>query len=217
MPIVASHSLHALIRAVCAAGGSALEEATLVADQLVEANLTGHDSHGVGLLPVYVRCAARGLAGRQPPRRGRDRSRRGAGGRGPARLWPGDRPRGDAARDGARRRRGRGAARDPQQLPSRPHRPLGGAVRARRLRLDPLRQRHRPSAAAGALRRGRGAGQHQPVLRGAAGAGRAARAARHGDQQDRRRQGAGSPPIAACRCRRTACSTPRAGRPATAA
>jgi hydroxycarboxylate dehydrogenase B len=61
MPIVASHSLHALTRAVCAAGGSALEEATLVADQLVEANLTGHDSHGVGLLPVYVRALHEGL------------------------------------------------------------------------------------------------------------------------------------------------------------
>ena len=60
MPIVASHSLHALIRATCAAGGSALEEATLVADQLVEANLTGHDSHGVGLLPVYVRALHHG-------------------------------------------------------------------------------------------------------------------------------------------------------------
>jgi uncharacterized oxidoreductase len=60
MPIVASHSLHALICAVCAAGGSALEEATLVADQLVEANLTGHDSHGIGLLPVYVRCLQEG-------------------------------------------------------------------------------------------------------------------------------------------------------------
>jgi hydroxycarboxylate dehydrogenase B len=60
MPNVASHSLHALIRAVCAAGDSALEEATLVADQLVEANLTGHDSHGVGLLPVYVRCLHEG-------------------------------------------------------------------------------------------------------------------------------------------------------------
>jgi uncharacterized oxidoreductase len=60
MPIVASDSLHALTRAVCAAGGSTLEEATLVADQLVEANLTGHDSHGVGLLPVYVRCLQEG-------------------------------------------------------------------------------------------------------------------------------------------------------------
>jgi len=60
MAIVASHSLHALIRAVCAAGGSALDEATLVADQLVEANLTGHDSHGIGLLPVYVRCLHQG-------------------------------------------------------------------------------------------------------------------------------------------------------------
>ena len=59
MPTVASDTLHALIRAVCAAGGSVEREAALVADQLVEANLTGHDSHGVGLLPVYVRVPAR--------------------------------------------------------------------------------------------------------------------------------------------------------------
>ena len=55
MPTFASATLHALIRAVCAAGGSAEREAVLVADQLVEANLTGHDSHGIGLLPYYVR------------------------------------------------------------------------------------------------------------------------------------------------------------------
>jgi uncharacterized oxidoreductase len=53
MPIVASEQLHALCRALCAASGSMDHEATLVADHLVEANLTGHDSHGVGLLPIY--------------------------------------------------------------------------------------------------------------------------------------------------------------------
>ena len=35
-------------------------EATLVADHLVEASLTGHDSHGVGLLPIYVDCVSAG-------------------------------------------------------------------------------------------------------------------------------------------------------------
>ena len=35
-------------------GGSAAREAQLVAHNLVEANLTGHDSHGVGMLPRYV-------------------------------------------------------------------------------------------------------------------------------------------------------------------
>ena len=54
MPTVTSDKLHALSRAVCAASGSIEHEATLVADHLVEANLTGHDSHGVGLLPIYV-------------------------------------------------------------------------------------------------------------------------------------------------------------------
>jgi hydroxycarboxylate dehydrogenase B len=44
---------------VCTAGGSAEREAELVADQLVEANLTGHDSHGVGLVPYYVQALAK--------------------------------------------------------------------------------------------------------------------------------------------------------------
>ena len=35
--------------------GSADAEATEVADHLVKANLAGHDSHGVGMLPAYVR------------------------------------------------------------------------------------------------------------------------------------------------------------------
>jgi uncharacterized oxidoreductase len=60
MPTFASDTLHALIRAVCAAGGSSEPEAVLVADQHVEANLTGHDSQGVGLLPYYVDCRAMG-------------------------------------------------------------------------------------------------------------------------------------------------------------
>jgi uncharacterized oxidoreductase len=60
MPTVASETLHALIRAVCTATGSVGQEPALVADQLVEANLTGHDSHGVGLIPYYVECRAKG-------------------------------------------------------------------------------------------------------------------------------------------------------------
>ena len=39
---------------VCAKLGSEPTEADLVADQLVRANLTGHDSHGVGMMPTYV-------------------------------------------------------------------------------------------------------------------------------------------------------------------
>jgi uncharacterized oxidoreductase len=35
----------------CASLGSEPTEAGLVADQLIGANLTGHDSHGVGMMP----------------------------------------------------------------------------------------------------------------------------------------------------------------------
>jgi len=60
MPLVQSDRLHDLARAVCAACGSEEDEATLVADHLVEANLTGHDSHGVGMLPLYVEAVHAG-------------------------------------------------------------------------------------------------------------------------------------------------------------
>ena len=42
------------IEAVVAAGGSDAREAKLVAANLVTANLTGHDSHGVGMIPRYI-------------------------------------------------------------------------------------------------------------------------------------------------------------------
>ena len=51
---VQAEALRAMVRAVVARGGSNEREATLVAHNLVEANLTGHDSHGVGMLPRYV-------------------------------------------------------------------------------------------------------------------------------------------------------------------
>lgn len=41
--------------------GSPREEAVLVADSLVQANLKGHDSHGVGLVATYVRHFENGL------------------------------------------------------------------------------------------------------------------------------------------------------------
>ena len=42
------------IETVVAAGGSDAREAKLVAENLVTANLTGHDSHGVGMIPRYI-------------------------------------------------------------------------------------------------------------------------------------------------------------------
>ena len=41
--------------------GSAEPEARDVADHLVAANLSGHDSHGIGMLPDYVRMLHAGL------------------------------------------------------------------------------------------------------------------------------------------------------------
>ncbi len=48
------------IEAIVAAGGSDDREAKLVAENLVTANLTGHDSHGVGMIPRYVESLLEG-------------------------------------------------------------------------------------------------------------------------------------------------------------
>lgn len=47
--------LRAVGAAIIRAGGSTADEARLVADHLVDANLAGHDSHGIGMIPTYVR------------------------------------------------------------------------------------------------------------------------------------------------------------------
>jgi hydroxycarboxylate dehydrogenase B len=43
------------------AAGAAEPDARVVADHLVDANLAGHDSHGVGMLPQYVRAILGGV------------------------------------------------------------------------------------------------------------------------------------------------------------
>jgi uncharacterized oxidoreductase len=48
------------IAAIAGAGGSEPAEAELVADNLVLANLTGHDSHGIGMMPRYVEALLEG-------------------------------------------------------------------------------------------------------------------------------------------------------------
>ena len=48
-------------RLIVARMGSTAEETEEVADHLVRANLAGHDSHGVGMLPAYVRLLQDGL------------------------------------------------------------------------------------------------------------------------------------------------------------
>lgn len=54
MPTLSPAELHTFVRDTCAALGSSETEQNLVADQLVGANLAGHDSHGVGMVPAYV-------------------------------------------------------------------------------------------------------------------------------------------------------------------
>ena len=53
--IVDQAKLRTLASKIVTAGGSKPDEAEIVADHLVEANLRGHDSHGVGMLVAYVR------------------------------------------------------------------------------------------------------------------------------------------------------------------
>ncbi|MBI1733599.1 MAG: malate/lactate/ureidoglycolate dehydrogenase [Candidatus Rokubacteria bacterium] len=53
--------LRRLAGAIFRAGGSAGPEADLVAGHLVQANLKGHDSHGVGMIPSYVKHLGMGL------------------------------------------------------------------------------------------------------------------------------------------------------------
>ena len=58
---IAPDRLRQLVTQIIARGGSEPAEAQLVAGHLVDANLAGHDSHGVGLIPHYVRHLKEGL------------------------------------------------------------------------------------------------------------------------------------------------------------
>ncbi|MFO0297680.1 MAG: malate/lactate/ureidoglycolate dehydrogenase [Pseudomonadota bacterium] len=58
--LIAEAPLRAAMRIVAAGFGSAPDEAAAVADNLVDANLTGHDSHGIGMLPRYVEAFLEG-------------------------------------------------------------------------------------------------------------------------------------------------------------
>ncbi len=52
-------TLRTQVAAIIAGTGSTPAEAEQVAANLVLANLSGHDSHGVGMVPRYVDAAAR--------------------------------------------------------------------------------------------------------------------------------------------------------------
>ncbi len=58
--VVDAQRLRRAVEAIVAKGGSAPREAEIVGANLVEANLTGHDSHGVGMIPRYVDAVLEG-------------------------------------------------------------------------------------------------------------------------------------------------------------
>jgi hydroxycarboxylate dehydrogenase B len=69
MPLIQADKLTGIARRVFAAAGSEEEEAGVIAHHLIEANLKGHDSHGVGLIPNYLEHLANGTV--FPNRKGR--------------------------------------------------------------------------------------------------------------------------------------------------
>jgi uncharacterized oxidoreductase len=58
--VITAPRLKSAIEVIVAKGGSEPREAGLVAGNLIEANLTGHDSHGVGMIPRYVKSLLEG-------------------------------------------------------------------------------------------------------------------------------------------------------------
>src|SRR6202048_3536985 len=60
MMLIDHAELHRIALRVFEAAGSPPDEAQLIADHLIEANLRGHDSHGVGLIPNYLQHLANG-------------------------------------------------------------------------------------------------------------------------------------------------------------
>ena len=52
-------ALKGFVAALLESAGSAPTEAAVVSDHLVDSNLKGHDSHGVGMLNIYTDQASR--------------------------------------------------------------------------------------------------------------------------------------------------------------
>jgi hydroxycarboxylate dehydrogenase B len=69
MIVVGHNELRGIALRVFEAAGSGPEEARIISDHLIEANLRGHDSHGVGLIPNYLQHLAGGTV--FPNRNGR--------------------------------------------------------------------------------------------------------------------------------------------------
>ena len=163
--------------------GCRSEEARRVSASLVDANLTGHDSHGVIRVPTLRRSGPR----RRPHSQPIDRtSCRYASHRRPRRpLWLRSDDRADRRRHRRRKSESDGPFRDlaAQFRPCRPRRRMGGARRRGRLDLDPFRQCRRldpgravrrpgsPAVDGALLRRHSAPGRraHRPRLRNIAG------------------------------------------------
>jgi hydroxycarboxylate dehydrogenase B len=66
--IIDHQRLRGIMARILRAGGANEDEATCTADHMVDANLAGHDSHGVGMLPLYCRSIEGGnlRPGQQP-------------------------------------------------------------------------------------------------------------------------------------------------------
>jgi uncharacterized oxidoreductase len=62
MKIIDHAELTRAVERVFAAAGSADDEAAIIAGHLVEANLRGHDSHGIGMIANYLRNLGAGKA-----------------------------------------------------------------------------------------------------------------------------------------------------------
>lgn len=56
--LIAEAPLRDFVREIFIQAGSARSEADEIAEHLVEANLRGHDSHGVGMVPAYIKHLA---------------------------------------------------------------------------------------------------------------------------------------------------------------
>ncbi len=67
--LIPADALQRVAEAVLRRAGSEPEEARVVAEHLVRANLAGHDSHGVGMIPYYVRFVRQGLLRPNTPAR----------------------------------------------------------------------------------------------------------------------------------------------------
>ena len=166
-----------LANRIVAAGGSSPAEASIVAEHLVEANLRGHDSHGVGMLVAYVRDFEAGtLKPNQSPEIVSDTRNHLGMGRA-RRLRPGDRAPGGRMGDRRGAQAWRRGERIAQCAPYRARRHLWRDRRASRHGGAALRQRRFGTARRCAVPRARGAlpdqsglhrhsrhGRNEPIL-----------------------------------------------------